>query len=243
MQLPQHLAIIMDGNGRWAEQRRKPRYYGHIKGTKVAKTIIQDCVRIGVKHLTLYAFSTENWFRPKMEVSILMKLLKKYLERETATLVEENIRFDVIGDIDSLPKDVRSVIENTKSRTLGCDGMRLTFALSYGARQEITQAVQALAEEVQSGKLSPQDISEKLISSKLQTSFLPDPDLVLRTSGECRISNFLLWQSAYSEFYFSDKLWPDFNSTDLMEVLNNYGRRERRFGRVEKVKADEQLSY
>ena len=242
MHLPQHLAIIMDGNGRWAEQRNKPRHYGHIKGTKVAKTIIQDCARLGVKHLTLYAFSTENWYRPLAEVSILMRLLKKYLEKETATLVKENIRFNVIGNTEKLSKDIREIIANATEKTKHCRGMRLTFALSYGSRQELTLAMKALAQEVQAGNLDAEDITEDMIGKKLQTSGTPDPDLILRTSGEQRISNFLLWQSAYSEFYFSPKLWPEFSHSDLIEVLQNFNQRERRFGRVEAVKLDEQLS-
>lgn len=242
MRKPQHLAIIMDGNGRWAELRHKPRHYGHIKGTKVAKSIIQECVQVGIKNLTLYAFSTENWLRPKSEVSILMKLLKKYLQKEVQSLVEENIQFNVIGNIDRLPADVRSTIEEAKSKTHSCAGMKLTFALSYGSRQEITNAMRQLAKKVKAGDLDPNDITEDLISTNLQTSYLPDPDLILRTSGEYRLSNFLMWQSAYSEFYFSDKLWPDFQKADLIHVLGNFAQRERRFGRIETAQKHEQLS-
>lgn len=243
MHLPQHLAIIMDGNGRWAEQRRKPRYYGHVRGTRVAKTIIEECVRLGIPHLTLYAFSTENWFRPQSEVSTLMRLLKKYLQREARTLVQENVRFDVIGDLSSLPKDVQDVIQFTKEVTSSCTGLKLTFALSYGSRQEITKAVQSLAQEVASGRLAPQAVTEELVSKHLQTHFLPDPDMILRTSGEHRLSNFLLWQAAYSEFFFSPKLWPDFTCDDLAEVLASFAHRERRFGRTEKVLPHEQLNH
>ncbi len=241
MGLPQHLAIIMDGNGRWAEQRRKPRHYGHIRGTQVAKTIIQDCVRLGIQNLTLYAFSTENWFRPQSEVSILMRLLEKYLQKEMQNLVKENIQFHVIGELSRLPRDIRRTIEEARDKTQSCTGMKLTFALSYGARQEITSTFQKLAKKVQLGELNPDDITEDLISTSLQTANGPDPDLILRTSGEYRLSNFLLWQSAYSEFFFSSKLWPDFNKDDLLEVLNHFSQRQRRFGRVEATAVHEEL--
>ncbi len=243
MRLPAHLAIIMDGNGRWAEQRGKSRSHGHIKGTRVAKTIIQECSHLGIKHLTLYAFSTENWLRPKSEVSILMKLLKKYLMKETQNLIKENIRFDTIGDKSQLPTDILEAIECSKHATAQCTGMQLTFALSYGSRQEITVAMKQMAQLIEAGVLKSQDINMETVSDFLQTRTTPDPDLILRTSGEKRLSNFLLWQAAYSEFSFSSKLWPEFTKEDLALVLKDFNLRDRRFGRVKTVESHEQLSH
>lgn len=243
MRLPTHLAIIMDGNGRWAEQHNRPRSYGHIKGTRVAKTIIQECARIGIKHLTLYAFSTENWLRPKSEVSILMKLLKKYLRRETKNLIKENIRFESIGDHTQLPTDILEALDYTQKATRHCTGMTLVFALSYGSRQELTTAVRKMAELIEHGTLRAQDISTETISAFLQTREMPDPDLILRTSGEKRLSNFLLWQAAYSEFSFSSKLWPDFTKEDLQLVLQDFTSRNRRFGQVKTAESYEQLAH
>lgn len=230
--LPRHLAIVMDGNGRWAKSRRKPRHYGHVKGTKVAKDIITECSRMGIQYLTLYAFSTENWLRPSFEVGFLMTLLKKYLKKETQNLVKENIRFCVLGDVGRLPADVQKQIELSMQATQGCTGLKLAFALSYGSRQEIVNAVQAIAHQVQAGKISPDQINEAVVESCLGTHGTPDPDLLIRTSGEKRISNFLLWQIAYSEFYFSETLWPDFTKVSLQEALLDYSLRERRFGKV-----------
>jgi undecaprenyl diphosphate synthase len=243
MRLPTHLAIIMDGNGRWAEQRGKSRSHGHIKGTRVAKTIIQECSRKGIKYLTLYAFSTENWLRPKSEVSILMKILKKYLKKETSNLIKENIRFETIGDRTQLPSDVAEAIDHSQKATAQCTGMKLIFALSYGSRQEITSAIRDMAELVEKGLLRSQDISAETVSAFLQTRETPDPDLILRTSGEKRLSNFLLWQAAYSEFCFSAKLWPEFTKEDLTLVLQDYGLRERRFGQVKSMENHEQLTH
>lgn len=234
VKIPQHLAVIMDGNGRWAQKKGHPRMYGHVKGTRVAKKIITECSRIGIKHLTLYAFSTENWMRPDSEVSFLMRILKKYLKRETANLIKENIRFSTIGDLDHIPSDVVMEIEQSKKLTSKCTGLHLVFALSYGSRQEITQAVQNIAAQVQSGQLSLADINEALVHRNLQTN-TPDPDLIIRTSGEQRISNFLLWQSAYSELYFTSTLWPDFTKDDLHQALINFSHRDRRFGRVNSI--------
>ncbi len=239
MRLPRHLAIIMDGNGRWAERKRKSRHFGHIKGTQVAKDMIQMCARLGIPYLTLYAFSSENWQRPITEVSVLMKLLKKYLRKEVQTLIKENIRFHTIGDRSQLSSDILEVIDETVLRTRHCTGMTLTFALSYGSRQELTQAIQAIAEKAKSGHLQPQDISPEVVQQYLQTNSIPDPDLILRTSGEKRISNFLLWQSAYAEFYFSDKLWPEFTEADLDLALQNYSQRERRYGRTHENISDQ----
>lgn len=239
MQLPGHLAIIMDGNGRWAKRKNKSRHVGHIKGTQVAKSIIQACANLKISYLTLYAFSSENWQRPATEVSILMKLLKKYLKKETSNLVKENIRFNSIGDTTHLSSDLLEIISDAKSRTAHCTGMTLTFALSYGGRQEITQALQVISQKLSNGLLTPDLLSEDLIRGYLQSSSLPDPDLILRTSGEKRLSNFLLWQSAYSELFFSDKLWPDFTEADLKEALANYSSRERRYGRISTPSSNE----
>jgi undecaprenyl diphosphate synthase len=232
MTLPKHIAIIMDGNGRWAQLKRKPRTFGHIKGTRVAKKIITECSRQGIKNLTLYAFSTENWFRPQTEVSFLMQLLRRYLKRETENLVKENIRFSVIGDLSRVPADVFSAIEHAAAETSKCTGLNLVFALSYGSRQEITETVKALAERVAAGELSPSDIDESMINANLSTYPTPDPDLIIRTSGEQRLSNFLLWQAAYSEFYFTDVLWPNFTVSHLAEALQDFVSRQRRFGKV-----------
>ncbi|HRO66456.1 MAG TPA: isoprenyl transferase [Pseudobdellovibrionaceae bacterium] len=240
MKSPGHIAIIMDGNGRWAKQRGKPRTFGHVKGTRVAKKVITECSRLGVKWLTLYAFSAENWLRPQTEVSLLMRILKRYLERETQNLVKENIRLTVIGEPERLTADLRKALENSVAATSKCTGLNLVFALSYGSRQEITEAARRIAADVKAGRLNPDDITESDIQSKLWTGAAPDPDFVIRTSGEQRLSNFLLWQSAYAEFYFTEILWPDFSLTHLHDAIHNYQTRSRRFGRVEA--SDELLS-
>jgi len=232
MTVPKHIAIIMDGNGRWAQIRRKPRIFGHIKGTRVAKKIITSCSRKGIQNLTLYAFSTENWFRPQAEVSFLMNLLRRYLKKETENLVKENIRFSIIGDISKVPMDVKEAIDKAMAATAACNGLNLVFALSYGSRQEITDAVRKIAANVASGKIKPEDIDESMINSSMSTYPMPDPDLIIRTSGELRLSNFLMWQAAYSEFYFTSTLWPDFTETDLDQALQDFHRRQRRFGAV-----------
>jgi undecaprenyl diphosphate synthase len=233
MTLPKHIAIIMDGNGRWAQVRRKPRVFGHVKGTRVAKQIITACSKKGIQNLTLYAFSTENWYRPQLEVSFLMDLLRRYLKKETENLVKENIRFSIIGDISRVPTDVKEAIAGAMAATAGCTGLNLVFALSYGSRQEITEAVRAIAEKVAAKELLPEEIDESLVNAALSTYPMPDPDLIIRTSGELRLSNFLMWQAAYSEFYFTSTLWPDFTETDLDNALQDYHRRHRRFGAVE----------
>lgn len=232
MSLPKHIAIIMDGNGRWAQLKRHPRTFGHVKGTRVAKKIITACSRRGIKNLTLYAFSTENWFRPETEVSLLMKILRRYLKRETENLIKENIRFSVIGDLSRIPADVSTEIANSMEATAQCTGLNLVFALSYGSRQEITSTVRDIAKKVALGEISPDDIDEELINSSLSTFPTPDPDLIIRTSGEQRLSNFLLWQAAYSEFYFTDVLWPNFTESHLEEALQAFSVRQRRFGKV-----------
>jgi undecaprenyl diphosphate synthase len=232
MKIPKHLAIIMDGNGRWAQQHHRPRVYGHVKGTRVAKKIIQECSRLGVKYLTLYAFSTENWLRPQAEVAFLMKILRRYLKRETENLIKENIRFTVIGELERLPTDVMSSVSSAMAATEKCTGLNLVFAISYGSKQEITNTVKAIAEKVATGELLPDQIDEAVIQMNLSTSGTPDPDLILRTSGEQRLSNFLLWQAAYSEFYFTDRLWPDFTESDLKLAFEDFGNRQRRYGKV-----------
>lgn len=233
MTLPKHIAIIMDGNGRWAQIRRKPRVFGHVKGTRVAKKIITACSKKGIQNLTLYAFSTENWYRPQMEVSFLMDLLRRYLKKETENLVKENIRFSIIGDVSRVPNDVKEAITSAMAATARCTGLNLVFALSYGSRQEITEAVRAIAEKVAAQELRPEEIDESMVNAALSTYPTPDPDLIIRTSGELRLSNFLMWQAAYSEFYFTSTLWPDFTETDLDNALQDYHRRHRRFGAVE----------
>lgn len=240
MNLPRHIAIIMDGNGRWAKARRHNRVYGHIRGAKVAKNVIDECVALGVQHLTLFAFSTENWFRPADEVAFLMFLLRRQLKREGAKLVEKNVRFQCIGDLARLPEPVRLAAQQVMEETSQNTGMKLTFALSYGGRQEITQMAREVARQVQLGMLEEKEVDEALVASLLPSSFLPDPDLIIRTSGESRLSNFFLWQSAYSEIAFEQKAWPDFTNSDLLRILSAYSMRERRFGRTtSQVRASE----
>lgn len=239
MTLPKHLAIIMDGNGRWAQAQGRPRTYGHVKGTRVAKKIITECSRIGVKWLTLYAFSSENWLRPPSEVGLLMAILKRYLSRETQNLVSENIRISVAGEISRLPTDVREALEFAIKTTAHCTGLQLVFCLSYGSRQELVSVAQKLAQAAKDGRIQPSDINEEMISAELWTAPAPPPDFIIRTSGEERLSNFLLWQAAYAEFLFTETLWPDFNTNELHRALLNYSQRQRRFGGVETL--NEQL--
>lgn len=230
MSLPKHLAIIMDGNGRWAQLRGKPRTFGHIKGARIAKKIITACSNKGISHLTMYAFSTENWLRPANEVMFLMHLLRRYLKKETENLMKQNIRFKTIGEIHRLPEDIQQAIAFATNRTANNTGLILTFAISYGSRQEITLAMKALAEKIKKGELDPSEIDESKVHQEMMTAGQPDPDLIIRTSGEHRLSNFMLWQAAYSEFYFSETLWPDFSVADLDIALLNFMKRERRFG-------------
>lgn len=222
----------MDGNGRWAQSRRHHRTYGHVRGARVAREIISECTRIGIEHLTLYAFSTENWLRPQSEVSILMRILEKYLKVERATLMKENIRFTYIGDIGRLPASTVNEIEKTVSITSNNTGLHLTFALNYGSRQEITNACRAIADKVRMGEINLADIDQSMIADHLQTASVPDPDLIIRTSGEKRLSNFLMWQAAYSEIHVTDVMWPDFTTVDLHAALKDFAGRERRFGAV-----------
>ncbi len=230
--LPSHVAIIMDGNGRWAEARGRDRAFGHLRGARIAKQTIESCAELGIEQLTLYAFSTENWLRPKAEVSFLMLLLGRHLRKERATLVKNNIRFSVIGDVQRLPAAILEEVEKTIAATNACNGMNLTFALSYGSRQEIVDAARALALDVSAGRLAAADINEDAFAAKLQTSHMRDPDLIIRTSGEFRLSNFMLWQAAYSELYVTQTLWPEFDQDELLSALRHYASRERRFGRT-----------
>jgi undecaprenyl diphosphate synthase len=232
MPTPSHIAIIMDGNGRWAKSRGRPRNFGHLKGARVARSIITACAKRGLKYLTLYAFSTENWLRPKEEVSFLMMLLERNIRKERKTLIENNIRFRVIGNTDELPAGVRAEVLKSIAVTQENTGMALTFAINYGGRKEILEATQKIAGLVQQSLLPPENITEELISSHLSSSFLPDPDLVIRTSGEFRISNFLLWQSAYTEFYILEKSWPEFDELELEKAIASFQNRERRFGKT-----------
>ena len=230
--LPKHLAIIMDGNGRWAKQKGLLRAFGHENGTKSVRVTVETCAKLGVENLTLYAFSTENWNRPKLEVDTLMKLLISSLKKEFETLQKNNIRLNCIGNIDLLPssakKELLTVIEKTKNNTR----MTLTLALSYGSREELLNAVKIISDKVKNNIISIDTIDESIINQHLYTHNLPDVDLVIRTSGEHRISNFLLLQIAYAEFYFTDVLWPDFKEDDLYEAIISYQKRERRFGKT-----------
>jgi len=228
--LPNHLAIIMDGNGRWARARMLPRIMGHRKGVQTVRLIVEECSKLGIRYLTLFAFSAENWSRPKTEVRSLMALLKKYIKQEVPRMMRNNIRFNVIGNRDELPEDVRNGLDEAMSATAANSGMTLTLALSYGSRQEILQAAKAAAADIASGRLTPNDLTENSFADYLYTASLPDPDLLIRTSGEMRISNFLLWQLAYAELYFTDINWPDFGREELHNALSDYQSRERRFG-------------
>lgn len=230
--LPAHIAIIMDGNGRWAKQKGKLRVFGHEHGAKTVKEIVKACGSLGVRNLTLYTFSTENWNRPKLEVETLMRLLVSSLKKEVKTLLKNNIKLKAIGSIDNLPslaqKELLEVIDKTKDNS----GMTLTLALSYGSREELKNAVVQISTKVKNNIISPDSIDESIINNHLYTHDLPDVDLLIRTSGEHRISNFLLWQIAYAELYFTDTLWPDFTKEHLCEAIVNYQNRERRFGKT-----------
>ena len=236
--IPQHIAIIMDGNGRWATERNKPRSYGHQAGVDTVHRITSECTRLGVKYLTLYTFSTENWNRPSDEIAALMGLVLTSLEDEI--FMKNNVRFQVIGDIDRLPAAVAGKLRETIEHTANNDTMTMVVALSYSARWELTEATKQIAAKVQKGELSIDDIDENAINNSLCTSFMPDPDLLIRTGGEFRISNYLLCQLAYSELYFCDTYWPDFSETDLHKAIADYQGRQRRFGKTEKQVETEQ---
>ena len=228
--IPVHLAIIMDGNGRWAQQRMLKRIVGHQRGAETVKMVVEQASLIGIKYLTLFAFSSENWLRPAMEVRALMTLLKKYIHQETARMMRKNIRYNVIGNRSELPDDINQALEEAIRKTAGNTGMTLTMALSYGGRQELSMAAARLTRDVMAGKLSPDDITIDMFGSYLDTGNLPDPDFLIRTSGEMRISNFLLWQLAYTELYFTDTNWPDFTINEFHKALADFQSRERRFG-------------
>jgi undecaprenyl diphosphate synthase len=230
--LPKHLAIIMDGNGRWAKQQGKLRVFGHEHGVKTVRSTVENCVKIGIEYLTLYTFSTENWNRPKIEIQTLMRLLVSSLKKELKTFNKNNVRLNTIGNISALPekayKELLEVMDKTKDNT----GMTLTLALSYGSREELQSAVKAIAVKVKNNIISAENIDETIINNHLYTHNLPDVDLLIRTSGEHRISNFLLWQIAYAELYFIDVFWPDFSEHHLVKAIKNYQNRERRFGKT-----------
>ncbi|MCL9768986.1 isoprenyl transferase [Flavobacterium sp. HXWNR69] len=231
-QLPQHLAIIMDGNGRWAKQKGMLRAFGHENGTKSVRVTVETCAKLGIKNLTLYAFSTENWNRPKVEVDTLMKLLVSSLKKEIKTLQSNNIRLNAIGNLTNLPSGVQKELQEVIEKTTENTRMTLTLALSYGSREELIQVVKKIANKVKNNIISEEAIDESIINQHLYTHNLPDVDLVIRTSGEHRISNFLLWQIAYAEFYFTEVLWPDFTENHLYEAIISYQKRERRFGKT-----------
>ena len=235
--IPTHVAIIMDGNGRWAKKKGFFRAIGHENGAKAVREVVEGASEIGIKYLTLYTFSTENWNRPKLEVETLMKLLVSSLKKEIKTLEKNNIRLNAIGDLQALPKKARTELLEVIEKTEGNDHMTLSLALSYGSREELIKTIQDISIKVKNDVLSPHLINEAVINKHLYTKNLPDVDLLIRTSGEQRISNFLLWQIAYAELYFTKILWPDFKKTDLIEAILNYQKRERRFG-----KTSEQLS-
>ncbi|MEN9918788.1 MAG: hypothetical protein RL662_1224 [Bacteroidota bacterium] len=228
--LPHHIAIIMDGNGRWAKQRNLDRAYGHKEGAVSVKKVIEEAATLGVSYITLYTFSTENWNRPSDEVQALMSLLVELVARETPELIKNNVRLQTIGDTSRLPSDTQIALANSIKETASSTGLTLVLALSYSARWEITQAAKQIAEALCKGEIT--EIDEDVISNNLTTKGMPDPDLLIRTGGELRISNFLLWQSAYAEFYFTDTLWPDFRQQSLHEAILDYQNRERRFGKT-----------
>ena len=236
--IPQHIAIIMDGNGRWATERGKPRSYGHQAGVETVRRITSECTRLGVKYLTLYTFSTENWNRPETEIAALMGLVLSSLEDEI--FMKNNVRFKVIGDIERLPAEVQRKLQETIDHTANNTAMTMVVALSYSARWEITKAMKDIAQKALDGQLSVGDITEDTVSQSLTTASIPDPDLLIRTGGELRISSYLLWQIAYSELYFCDTFWPDFNEADLHKAIADYQHRQRRFGKTGKqVEAEE----
>jgi len=230
--IPTHLAIIMDGNGRWAQQRMLKRLVGHQRGAETVKMVVEQSSLLGIKYLTLFAFSSENWLRPALEVRGLMTLLKKYIRQETARMMRKNIRYNVIGNRSELPDDVNQTLDEAIATTSGNSGMVLTLALSYGGRQELTLTAKRIFQEILAGKLSVDDITEEMFGHHLDTGDIPDPDFLIRTSGEMRISNFLLWQLAYTELYFTDINWPDFTINEFHKALADYQSRERRFGKT-----------
>ena len=237
--LPKHVAVIMDGNGRWAKQRGKPRVFGHQSGVVSVRETAEAAAELGIEYLTLYAFSTENWKRPRREIQALMALLLQTIHKETKTLNKNNIRLKAIGDLASLPEKTRKQLEKAIENTSGNTRMTLVLALSYSARWELVHAMKKIAQQVEEGQIMADAVNADLIETHLETSGIPDPELLIRTSGEYRISNFLLWQIAYAELYFTSKCWPDFRKDDLYEALLDYQNRERRFGKIsEQIKAE-----
>ncbi len=230
--IPVHVAIVMDGNGRWAEERNQPRLFGHKAGVKSVRTVVETAREIGIRHLTLYAFSTENWKRPSLEVKGLMSLLDSYLKSEKKKMLKNDIRLQCLGQKERLPQDVQNTLAGVIDATTNCSAMTLNLALSYGSRSEISAAVRALSGKCLAGDLLPEDIDEELISSYLYSAGQPDPDLFIRTGGERRLSNFLLWQLSYAELYFTEIKWPDFGRAELLDAIADFGARQRRFGKT-----------
>jgi len=228
--IPRHIAIIMDGNGRWAKERGKERSFGHQAGVDTVRRITSECVRLGVKFLTLYTFSTENWSRPETEIAALMGLVLSSLEDEIS--MKNNVRFQVVGDMQRLPQSVQDKLRETMEHTAQNTAMTMVVALSYSSRWELTKAAKSIASDVKAGRLQLEDITEELMNQRLETAFMPDPELLIRTGGELRISNYMLWQIAYSELYFCDTYWPDFNEADLHQAIASYQARQRRFGKT-----------
>lgn len=234
MNIPQHIAIIMDGNGRWARQRGKERSEGHIAGMNSLRETVRNAAEAGVKYLTVYAFSTENWGRPQTEVDALMELICKGVEMESEELAKVGIRVRTIGDRSRFSEKVQASLEKIEQMTQAGENMTFVLALNYSSRSEMTTAVQNIAKRVAAGEIKAEEIDEKMISESLYTSFMPDPDLIIRTSGECRLSNFMMWQASYAEFYFTDTLWPDFDKAELEKAFEVYNSRDRRYGLVKK---------
>lgn len=239
MKIPAHIAIILDGNGRWAKAKGMPRNYGHAQGSKNVERICEEAYRMGVKYLTVYAFSTENWNRPKDEVDALMKLLRNYMKTCLKTAAKNDMKVRVIGDKTGLDEDIRNRIAELEEATKDNGGLNFQIALNYGSRDEIVRAVRRVSEDVKEGKVKPEDIDEKMFETYLDTHGIPDPDLMIRTSGELRLSNYLLWQLAYTEFYFTDIPWPDFTKEELSKAIEQYNRRDRRYGGVKEAQEED----
>ena len=232
LNVPEHVAIILDGNGRWAKKRLMPRNYGHAQGSKNVEKMCEIAWNLGIKYLTVYAFSTENWKRPEKEVNTLMKLLRDYLKDCIERTSKNNMRVRILGDKTGLSQDIRQAIDRLEEVSAGNTGLNFSIALNYGSRDEMVRAMKRMAQDVRGGRLTPEDINEQVFSGYLDTADIPDPDLLIRTSGEQRLSNFLLWQLAYTEFYFTDVLWPDFGRKELIDAIEQYNSRDRRFGGV-----------
>ena len=235
MNVPQHIAIILDGNGRWAKAKGMPRNYGHAQGSKNVEKICEEAWRMGIKYLTVYAFSTENWSRPENEVAALMKLLRNYMKTCLKTAAKNDMKIRVIGDIEPLDDDIKSRIRELEAATTDNGGLNFTIALNYGSRDELTRAAQKMAKDCAEGKIKAEEIDESVFETYLDTHGIPDPDMMIRTSGEQRLSNYLLWQLAYSEFYFTDVPWPDFTKEELVKAIEESNHRHRRFGKVEEA--------